>query len=309
MVCENGFEQYLLFFEDVVYLEGGLLFMLNELIKVNSINRRIVTICLLISLVASFFIFYIEDNLLLQKEACADEVNEYVFKNRYQFLSDEYFTNIDLLFKKIKKEYGQWDFFESSKKIVAKAVINQMMDDLESNPNALKNNKNFMRFYELFDSNIRQLGTITERMHYFRNILNSYSGAPDQLKDMIDLAYRGEWHLFSAKYHRYDYGEIAGALNVKFISSDGRFEAVYNTGTGRIVTDPANMGTYNYAPGSLNPIAFYLHSKYDKEPWKKWGNTHELSYKDIMKLKSGAGTDEAIKSEKEVEDAIKRRQS
>jgi len=227
-------------------------------------------------------------------------------------LSDEYFTNLSLLIKKIHNEYGKWELYGNSKKIIAKAVINKMMDDLDRNPNALQNNSNFERFFEVFDNNIRQIDTLSERMHYFRNTLNSYNGAPNKLTEMIDLASKDEWQLFSAKYHRYNYGKIIGALNVenvKFISSDGRFEAVYNTATGEIVTDPANMGTYNYAPGSINPIDYFLHNKYDKKPWKKWGNVKEFEFKDIIGLKSGNGSDESIKNEKEVEGLIKKRKA
>lgn len=126
---------------------------------------------------------------------------------------------------------------------------------------------------------------------------------------MIDLAAKGEWYLFSAKFHRFNYGGINGALNVKFLSADGRFEAIYNTVTGKIVTDPANIGTYNYAPGSVNPIEFYIHDKYDKKPWKKWGNVKEFSYDDIMSLESGHSSDEATNNNKEVERLIQQRKA
>jgi hypothetical protein len=85
----------------------------------------------------------------------------------------------------------------------------------------------------VFDKNVRELDDITERIHFFRNTLNSYSGAPAAYKDMIDLAARGKWKIFSAKFHWFDYGDTNGALNVKFISSEGRFEAVYNTEPGK----------------------------------------------------------------------------
>ncbi len=73
------------------------------------------------------------------------------------------------------------------------------------------------------------------------------------------------------------------------------------------MTDPANMGTYNYVPGSFNPVMFYYHNKYDKSLWKKWGNIKGFSYKDIMSLKSGNGTDEAKKNNKKIEKWIKQR--
>lgn len=271
--------------------------------------KRTITFCLLIGAIILFLSFYADDTLLLHNEASSAEVTGYMQKSEISFLSDEYFNEIDSLFEQTKKGNGQWDVFNSSKENAAKAVINKMMDDLENDPNSLPNHINYKRFFETFDNNIRKVDGITERMHFFRNILNSYSGAPSDLKDMIDSAARGEWHLFSAKFHRFNYEGINGALNVKFLSSDGRFEAVYNTGTGKIVNNPANMGTYNYAPGSVNPIRFYLHNKYDKKPWKKWGNEKGFSYDDIIGLESGHGTDEATKNNKKVERLIQQRKA
>ena len=270
--------------------------------------KRIIAFCLLI-IVILFSAFYIKDALLSYREAYNAEAAGYTGDKEPLFLADEYFYKLDSLFKEIKKANGQWDVFNRSKKIAAEAVINKMMDDLEKSPDALPDHKNFKRFFETFDKNIRELDSITERMHFFRNTLNSYSGAPANLPDMIELAARGEWHLFSAKFHRFNYGDVNGALNVKFLSADGRFEAVYNTGTGKIVTDPANMGTYNYAPGSVNPIKFYLHDKYDKKPWKEWGNVKGFSYDDITSLKSEHDTDEATNNNKEVERLIRQRKS
>jgi hypothetical protein len=69
------------------------------------------------------------------------------------------------------------------------------------------------------------------------------------------------------------------------------------------------MGTYNYAPGSINPIDFYFHDKFDKKPWRKWGNVKGFSYQDIMSLKSEHGTDEANNNEKEVKRLIQQRRT
>lgn len=218
-----------------------------------------------------------------------------------EFLSNDYFDEIEELFDRVKTSNDKWYVLDGSKKIAAKAVVNQMMDDLESNPSALTDHENFIRFFDTFDRNIRKVDSITERMHFFRNTLNSYSNAPEKLDDMINLAAKEKWKLFSAKFHRYNYGENNGALNVKFLSEDGRFEAVYNVGAGKIVDDPVNMGTYNYAPGSVNPIKFYLHGKFDKDPWKKWGNVKEVPYHYIDNLESKHGSAEAKNNEKDVE--------
>jgi len=52
------------------------------------------------------------------------------------------------------------------------------------------------------------------------------------------------------------------------------------------------MGTYNYAPGSILPWKYYEHDKYDKVPWKKWGNTNEISYTEIKQKLTRHGSKE-----------------
>lgn len=131
--------------------------------------KRIITFCLLIVVIFSFLAFYAEDTLLLHNEAYSAEVAGHMGISEARFLSDEYFYEIDLLFERIKKENGKWDVFNNSKKIPAKVVINKMMDDLEKYPNDLLSHKNSKRFFEIFDKNIREVGSITERMHFFRN--------------------------------------------------------------------------------------------------------------------------------------------
>lgn len=232
----------------------------------------------------------------------------YITEIDVAFLSDEYFFELNGLFEKVMNE--KIDRYNKSmmERAAATVVLNKMMNDLEGDTEALETHDNKMRYFETFDNHIRTLDQITERMHYFRNILNTYSDAPVKLEDMIDLAANGQWHLFSAEYHLFFYGDLNGALNVKFISDDGRFEAVYNTETGEIVTDPANMGTYNYAPGAFDLLKFINHTIYDKEPWKRWGNVEGFAYEDIMKLESGRGTDEARENNLEVEMLIEKMQ-
>lgn len=164
--------------------------------------------------------------------------------------------------------------------------------------------QHFELFFETFDQHVTQLPILTEEIHYFRNELNQYGGAPEQLEAMIELVACGNWQLFSARYHRYEVSEYDAAHNVKFISSDGRFEVVYNSETGQIVNDPVNMGTYNYAPGSFIPWKYYQHHLYDKVPWKKWGNTNELSYEEIIQRQMRHGTTIQKDSSNTVENMI-----
>lgn len=224
-----------------------------------------------------------------------------------QFLSNEYFNDLDELFEQVKLENEKWYIFDGSSRIAAKAVISKMMKDLENNPTALMKHENKKLYFDTFNKNISRLDGITKEIHYFRNILNSYSGAPTSLDEMITLAAKGEWQLFSAKFHRYSYEDDNAALNVKFISANGRFEVVYNTETGEIVTAPVNMGTYNYAPGSINPKKYYKHYLFDITPWKKWGNVDRVSYEDIISLESKHGSVEEKNNTKKIKKWIDQR--
>lgn len=180
-----------------------------------------------------------------------------------------------------------------------------MMGDLLENPELLyADYEHFELFFETFDQHVKQLPILTEEIHYFRNELNQYSGAPEQLEVMIELVACGKWQLFSARYHRYEVNEYDAAHNVKFISSDGRFEVVYNRETGQIVNDSVNMGTYNYAPGSIIPWKYYQHHQYDKVPWKKWGNANELSYEELIQRQMRHGTTIQKDSSNTVENMI-----
>lgn len=130
----------------------------------------------------------------------------------------------------------------------------------------VNNRERFDQIFSSIDFLVTKID-MTEDVHYFRNELNKYSGAPNSLDDMIKLARSGGWNLYSpltSQYHMY--GEN-GEYNLKFVSSDGRFEAVYDINKKLITeeTGPSNMGTYNYATG-------LSHDKYDVQPWKKWGN-------------------------------------
>lgn len=263
--------------------------------------RKKVAICLGIIIIL-LSIRYNQHNIVWNSE-----LYESRYEDSTEFLSDEYFDRLDELFEQVRLENDKWYVFDGSKQIAARIVIAKMMKDLENNPVTLENHDNFNRYFEMFDKSIRELDSITEEMHFFRNTLNSYSDAPKKLDEMITLAANGKWKLFSAKYHRYDFEGIDGALNVKFISSNGRFEAVYNSKTGEIVTDSANMGTYNYAPGSMNPIEYYKHNTFDKIPWKKWGNIEGFSYKDIINLESKHSSDEAKNNLREVKRLIEQR--
>ncbi|QQO08717.1 hypothetical protein [Breznakiella homolactica] len=113
--------------------------------------------------------------------------------------------------------------------------------------------------------------------HYFRN---NFSRAPKTLSGMIETITSSEDNKFGWKLMPPDqsllhmYGPD-GEYNLKFISSDGYFEAVYNR-AGELLTeenDPVNMGTFNYADPVSAPGK---HSVYDVLPYFVWNNTEEV---------------------------------
>jgi hypothetical protein len=144
----------------------------------------------------------------------------------------------------------------------------------------------FAKVFETINYLVNFVG-VNEDIHYFRNVLNRFSLAPAELKKMMELAREGRWLLMplsSTKYHMYDaYGEKGySEYNLKFISSEGYFEAVYNI-RGELLTeetDPINMGTYNYCHPINNPVG---HFKHDVVPWFTYNNVKNEPKKGLNK--------------------------
>jgi len=99
--------------------------------------------------------------------------------------------------------------------------------------------------------------------HYDRNENNqsvSLQEAQDQWTQMSDD---------KSIYHRMGSGNED---NLKFVSPDGSSEAVFNP-NGTVVTDPANMATYNYS--SPNEGGGIGHVFADVLPYYLWGNSED----------------------------------
>ena len=94
------------------------------------------------------------------------------------------------------------------------------------------------------------------------------------------------WKLLSIRNSVYHIQGYEGEYNLKFLSSDGYCEAVYNK-RGDLLTernDPINMGTYNYAAG----ISFIgAHNKFDVTPYIIWGNTAGSTQMGSTNINSG----------------------
>jgi hypothetical protein len=118
----------------------------------------------------------------------------------------------------------------------------------------------------------------SDKEHYLRNY---FSRAPATLIEMIDTILNDNsvfgWQLVSIEETMFHMFGENGEYNLKFVSKDGYFEAVYNK-TGDLLTeinDPINMGTFNY----VNPITEpQKHSKLDVYPYLLWGNTENSKF-------------------------------
>lgn len=174
-------------------------------------------------------------------------------------------------------------------KIVASSKCMEIiMSDVKNNSIKLNyiSDYNFLRLCEKVNSLVRKQSVVSQELHYFRNYLNR---VPKTLNELIDenskLSSDEQWQLMSIDRSLYHMQQDGGLKNLKFVSADGRFEAVYNE-YGLLVTDSINMGTYNYAPSITEGHA--SHKKYDVNPYEEWGNTSDSPQK------GKANIDEAV---------------
>jgi RHS repeat-associated protein len=220
------------------------------------------------------------------------------------FFTDEYFDkDLERIKNEIRQEINEYFtigdelasgiFFPGSDGFANTVIVTKMMNDVTEHGDKLTGDN--ARFFKEFNGRVVKDG-ITETEHYFRNTLNEFGDAPEDLDTMIDLAIVGKWELMSlngSQYHMYDAGGLSGAYNLKFISQNGCFEAVYNSKTYQITKDPYNMGTYNYGRGS----GHFIH---DVIPWgdywlvgEKWGNTRDFTHDKITEKPTQYNTEEA----------------
>ncbi|MDR2896791.1 MAG: hypothetical protein LBV30_09130 [Propionibacteriaceae bacterium] len=157
----------------------------------------------------------------------------------------------------------------------AAMALTEIMIDFDQDPNYLTDQAPEQRqqlrleINQLIDL---QLGPQSPWEHYLRNRLNE---APPTLNAMMATFSDPEatqWVLMAPTQAGYHMFGPDGEFNLKFVSTDGLLEAVYNH-SGQLLTqanDPINMGTYNFADPltSLNK-----HSTYDMLPYFQWGNT------------------------------------
>lgn len=164
----------------------------------------------------------------------------------------------------------------NEKERLAGLKINEMMAFIEegSIDLATLSDEEYRNIGVAFALLIDQRGGIpTEEEHYFRNRFNR---APETLGDMVKTIMEEHspfgWYLMAPSVSLFHLQGHEGEYNLKFVSADGYFEAVYNR-EGALLTaenDPENMGTFNYADPLTAPEK---HSLYDVLPYLIWNNT------------------------------------
>lgn len=156
-------------------------------------------------------------------------------------------------------DYMMEDYYDTSKKIDINVISDEWWDMYCTHFNSY-----ILDGYS-FGKNI------TEEIHFFRNKLNR---APKTLDELINESEK--WDLLgleASQYHMYDTeacydneeGVYKGEYNLKFVSKDGKYEAVYNYKKELLTeyNDPVNMGTYNYASPN-DPVNHFM---FDVKPY------------------------------------------
>jgi len=112
--------------------------------------------------------------------------------------------------------------------------------------------------------------------HYSRNDNNP--AFPEE----FDPEYFEDWDDgVSANCHQFT---SENKNNKKYVSPDGRYEAIYDEDN-HLVTDPRDVGTYNYA----SPDDIIGHLFLDIVPWILWGNSPEDSTDRLERLLGSFG--------------------
>jgi hypothetical protein len=190
---------------------------------------------------------------------------------------------------------------------LAQMELNLLMFKIENKIINLNtsDDQEYIKIAHNFTELINIIGKIkSQKEHYFRVY---FSRAPETLDKMVEIIMDKdnnifEWGLLpwqNMAFHMYGKD---GEYNLKFISADGHFEAVYNK-DGILLTqdnDPLNMGTFNYAHQLADQMTHY---NLDVWPYFMWNNTPEAmeASKEVKDAQPIDKNEEAMKRYKEYE--------
>ena len=167
-----------------------------------------------------------------------------------------------------------WKYGNNGYIITAGRAIEIMKRDVENYADVSTiSDGNWRAFCNKFNSYVRLYGAVNKETHYFRNRLNR---APQSLDALIaynlSASSATRWRLMEVGESLYHMYGTLGGYNVKFVSYDGIYEAVYDK-NGVLLTEnnaPVNMGTYNYYPSELSLVN---HGIFDVVPYELWNNS------------------------------------
>ena len=134
-----------------------------------------------------------------------------------------------------------------------------------------KNFKNYSEMLNYFESECKRLELKEKERNWNRNELMTLKVST--LEEARKLTEGGNPVLIQldkmkSACHMQGTSKTADPLkNIKFVSVDGHYEFVFNE-LGLLVTDPVNMGTYNFYSPNDDPIGHFCS---DVIPWIKWG--------------------------------------
>lgn len=154
-------------------------------------------------------------------------------------------------------------------------ALNKIMADITENPSYFTEMSYEQRLIICREINSlidQKEGPTNREEHYFRNHLNYAPPNLDAMLKEIKSQKVIKWALMESGQSVYHMFGKNGEYNLKFVSGDGLFEAVYDK-DGVLLTaknDAVNMGTYNYASPVNDPNK---HTVYDVLPYNVWGNT------------------------------------
>ena len=122
---------------------------------------------------------------------------------------------------------------------------------------------------KIFDRYVRGSTGVSKELHYSRNDYSEH--LPKTINEAIEKGWNSN---VPANAHQFSSREKS---NIKYVSPNGRSEVVFNK-NGRVVTDPRDVGTYNFAPSNYQGniiqkgVAMYMHYRFDIVPYVAWGN-------------------------------------
>ncbi|MEG0569881.1 MAG: hypothetical protein RR543_05825, partial [Erysipelotrichales bacterium] len=227
------------------------------------ILNLIINLCIMISVIVLFFNMMLISYINTSLESSNKETDNIDYKQRIELFSKRLtFTN-----KKATKELDEIMNAVNTRAINVEQLSDEDYIALATKVSILVDQKQ---------------GVETYQEHYFRNV---FERAPSNLDEMIKSIHKKndlfKWEIVEPSKAQFHMFGKKGEYNLKFISGNGLFEAVYDI-NGKLLTsknNPDNMGTFNYADSKQSP---QKHSIYDVLPYFIWNNSKDATDLEVL---------------------------